>query len=179
MARNWELKVRCGDLREIERMAVAMGASHVEVLEQTDTFFHVQQGRLKLRVFGDGKGELIGYRRADTATVRSSDYTIVRTESPSELHRVLADALGIQNTVRKKRTLYRFRSTRIHLDSVERLGTFVELETVMGDQTEEDARAELRFVSQALGLSTLEPIAVAYADLLVDQPGMSRSMTTS
>jgi predicted adenylyl cyclase CyaB len=170
--RNIEVKVRCPDLEAARLRAQALGASDEGFIPQCDTFFEAPAGRLKLRVFQDGSGELIGYRRADGADARPSDYLIHKTSNPETLKEVLAYALGERGTVRKRRRLYLYRHTRIHLDEVEGLGTFVELETVIRDQPQHDAQAELEDVRLALGLDACEVVPVAYLDLLA---GVSQS----
>lgn len=136
------------------------------VLEQTDLFFHAPTARLKLRLFGDGTGELIAYRRPDLPGARGSDYEIYPTTEPGSLRRTLEAALELQGIVRKRRRLLLGRHTRIHLDEVDGLGNFVELETVLRDQSDADAHSELTEVATALGLSTLPAVPGAYLDLL-------------
>ena len=164
--KNLELKYRCTDLEAARRRAEALGARDAGVLIQADTFFPAPGGRLKLREFPDGSGELIAYRRSDGVEVRASDYRIFRTEDGAELRETLCHTLGTIGTVRKRRQLYLFGHTRIHLDEVEGLDTFVELEAVMEGQEEEEARAELDAVVTALELRREDGVAVAYVDLL-------------
>lgn len=167
MARsNVEAKYRCAGHEGLRERALALGAEPAGVLRQVDTFYRVATGRLKLRDFGDGTGELISYLRADEASARRSDYRIYPTKSPAALGEVLAHALGTCGCVRKTRTLLLWRSTRIHLDEVEGLGRFVELETVMQGQTEADAADEHRALASALGLRVEDALAEAYVDLL-------------
>ena len=142
------------------------GATPAGVLRQVDTFFRVPSGRLKLRDFGDGSGELISYRRADEACARRSDYRIIPTHDPAALAELLAHALGACGVVRKTRTLLLWRSTRIHLDEVEGLGRFVELETVLERLTEVAAAEEHRALASALGLRSEDVVPEAYVDLL-------------
>lgn len=94
----------------------------------------VRAGRLKLRQFSPESGELIAYSRADVAGTKQSDYLIVPTSTPAEL-RALAAALGVRQTVIKTRVLLRVGQTRIHLDAVQGLGSFVELEVVLRTAT--------------------------------------------
>jgi predicted adenylyl cyclase CyaB len=169
--RNWELKCRCGDLEGVRSRAFALGARDVGVLEQVDTFFPAPEGRVKLREFGEGGGELIAYRRPDGTEARGSDYLLYQVPEPERLREVLAFALGTRAVVRKRRRLLLWRHTRIHLDQVEGLGAFVELETVMTGQTDAEARAELEQVAAALGLDACELVSQAYVDLLEEQQG--------
>jgi adenylate cyclase class IV len=89
-----------------------------EIIEQHDTFFACQRGRLKLRQLSTQSGELITYSRADTSGAKQSDYAIARTSSPGDLLAVLSAAPEVQRTVTKTRVLLRTGQTRIHLDSV-------------------------------------------------------------
>jgi len=164
--RNLEVKARCEDLETARVRAERLGARAAGTFAQRDIFFATPAGRLKLRVSDDGgAAELIGYRRADVPRARASDYLVYRTVDPDALHAVLADALGPAGVVEKRRRLYLYGHTRIHLDEVRGLGTFVELETVLDGQPEAVARAELDAVGAALGLDAAAFVAGAYVDL--------------
>ncbi|MGV3724339.1 MAG: class IV adenylate cyclase [Actinomycetota bacterium] len=167
--RNLELKFRCADPGMIRTRAAVLGAEDGGRLWQRDTFFPAELGRLKLRDFGDGAGELIAYRRPDSTEARGSDYLLANLTDPDALRRVMSFGLGEAGTVRKQRRLFLWRHTRIHLDEVEGLGDFVELETVIVEQTEDAAHEELRLVVEALGLRDQDRIARAYVDLLNDR----------
>lgn len=164
--RNLELKFRCEDLNGVRERARALGAEDAGVLHQHDAFFPAPLGRLKLRDFGDGRGELISYRRPDAVEARGSDYLLAPTTDPVALRDALAFALGSAGEVRKRRHLFLWRHTRIHLDEVDNLGSFVELETVTREQTEADVQWELAQVVEALGLRPEDRIAPAYVDLI-------------
>lgn len=164
--RNLELKFRCDDLNVAREQAQALGAQDAGVLHQHDAFFPAPLGRLKLRDFGDGRGELIAYRRADAVEVRGSDYLLAPTADPAGLRDALAFALGCAGEVRKRRHLFLWKHTRIHLDEVADLGSFVELETVIREQSEADAQRELAQVVEALALRSENRIAPAYVDLI-------------
>jgi len=164
--RNLELKCRCPNLEAARERAERLGARDAGLLRQEDTFFPAPLARLKLRDPGEGPGELIVYHRPDETGIRGSDYLIYPAADPQSLACVLREALGEVGRVVKRRRLLLYQHTRIHLDEVEGLGTFVELETVITDQPEEAARAELERVAAALELENAEPVAEAYVDLL-------------
>ncbi len=164
--RNIEAKYRCPDLAAVRERVQALGARSMGVLKQQDTFFSAQSARLKLREFGNGRAELISYRRADVSHARGSDYTICLVSDPSQMRQTLDHALGTSGAVAKQRELYLFRNTRIHLDAVDHLGDFVELETVLGGQSDNDAHRELRHVAEALGMEAGQVEAKPYVDLL-------------
>ena len=131
MARNIEIKARVADLDAIAAAARRLGAEGPVEILQDDSFFTCQNGRLKLRAFVDGSGELIFYRRADQAGPKESFYLRSRTPDPDVLRESLALAWGTAGRVRKRRLLYLLGRTRIHLDQVQGLGAFVELEVVL------------------------------------------------
>ena len=169
MGRNVEIKARSSDLeRQIEK-AARISDSPPEVIDQEDIFFPCKSGRLKLRVFGDGRGELIYYERADTAGPKESCYLIFPIREAIRLDEILRVALGEQGVVRKKRTLFRVGNTRIHFDQVEGLGSFIELEVVLDpEETESEGRSIARRLMQTLGIKKSDFIDCAYIDLLTD-----------
>ena len=135
------------------------------MLHQHDTFFEAPLARLKLRDFGDGRGELISYRRPDTAEARASQFFICAAD-PVALLTALSYALPTVGVVKKRRHLFLYRHTRIHLDDVAGLGTFVELETVMTGQSDAEGHEELDTVAAALGLKGEAAVPIPYVELL-------------
>ena len=164
---NIEIKARLRDPRQTRHLAEKMADTPPRILQQTDTFYRVDQGRLKLREFPDAPAELIFYRRPDQAGPKASDYTIHRTEDGSGLGALLGAALGEAGTVRKTRTLLMAGRTRIHLDEVEGLGHFLELEVVLDEgESPADGEAEARRLMTALKINEVDLIEAAYIDLL-------------
>ena len=167
VGRNLEIKARVGDPAALAARAAALADGPPVVLDQEDTFFAVPEGRLKLRVLSADRGELIYYLRADERGPKSSSYAIAPTDRPHALHAVLAAALGTRGVVRKRRVLYLSGRTRIHLDEVRGLGSFVELECVLGPGEGEDgAESEVAHLMDRLGVRESDLIGGAYADLL-------------
>jgi len=167
MACNVEIKARVGDLDSLERRLAPLSDDGPIVLEQEDVFFGCASGRLKLRRFAEGHGELIHYQRPDTAGPRTSTYHRAPVEEPAALRDVLARALGVRAVVRKQRRLYLKGPTRIHLDRVEGLGNFVELEVVLApDQSAAEGQRIAEELMATLGIRTEDLASVAYVDLL-------------
>jgi predicted adenylyl cyclase CyaB len=170
MAVNVEWKARSRDPDRQRMLAAALADGPAELLEHLDTFFDVMHGRLKLRQLAADHAELIHYQRADEAGPKLSTYSRVPTDQPKRLRDVLTAALGVRGVVRKRRWLYRVGQTRIHVDEVEGLGAFLEVEVVLrpGQSPTEGERiaGELR---QALQVRDEDLIACAYLDLLRGQ----------
>jgi predicted adenylyl cyclase CyaB len=167
MAANVEIKARVADLEQLERATVRLADRGPEILRQVDVFFHAPRGRFKLRSFPEGHGELIFYQRPDLAGPKQSRYSIYQTADAEQLHGVLAATLGVAGTVRKERRLYLAGSTRIHLDRVEQLGSFVELEVVLQPrQTEAEGVAVASELMRSLGIREEDLVQGAYFDLL-------------
>ena len=167
MPRNIEIKARIDSVEALLAVAQALADGPPQTIEQDDSFFVCANGRLKLRDFGDGSGELIHYQRADTAGPKLSDYVRVTTREPAALREALGRAQGMLGRVLKTRWLLRAGPTRIHLDRVEGLGDFLELEVELRDgQSEADGVAIADALLQALGVSPTQRLAGAYLDLL-------------
>ena len=167
MARNVEIKARVADLDAVEARARAIATRGPEEIFQDDTFFACERGRLKLRDFGDGRGELIHYRRADEAGPKTSDYVLAPTADPATLREALSRAYGTRGRVVKRRRLYLAERTRIHLDRVEGLGAYVELEVVLGEgEAAEAGTAEAHRLMALLGIEPSQLVTGAYVDLL-------------
>jgi adenylate cyclase class IV len=166
--RNIEIKARIASVEALLPRALALGDGPAETIDQDDTFFAVPQGRLKLRQFADGSAELIHYQRPDSGSAKASDYVRVAAPEPAALREALARGLGLRGRVRKRRWLVMAGSTRIHLDRVEGLGDFMELEVVLqAGQTDAEGAAAAEALMQALGLTDgAARVAGAYLDLL-------------
>lgn len=167
MPRNVEVKAKVADLEALVSRAAGIADRGPVVLKQDDAFFPAAAGRLKLRRFSPTSGELIHYERPDAPGPKESRYSIVPTAEPDALREQLAAALGALGRVRKRRRVYWIGATRIHLDEVEDLGTFLELEVVLSDdQTLEWGRAEADRILALLGVPPGDLVSGAYLDLL-------------
>jgi len=167
MGRNVEVKARVSDLAMIEARARSIADQGPFDLTQDDTFFACPSGRLKLRELSPERGELIFYTRPDVPGPKISEYFIAATPSPQAMRETLGRALGIIGRVRKRRRLYLVENTRVHLDEVEGLGSFLELEVVLSEprSSAEGEMVALRLLP-ALGVSEADLVRGAYVDLL-------------
>jgi predicted adenylyl cyclase CyaB len=168
MRRNVEIKAVLPNRDAV--LAVLKGTSDTgpETIVQHDFFFRSNPGRLKLRIFDPERGELIRYEREDVAGPRRSQYQIARTSDPEVLLDILTRTLGRTGEVRKTRILYQIGQARVHIDQVEGLGDFLELEVVLRpEQTEAEGKRLAESLVRELGIEKPQLLAEAYVDLLV------------
>jgi predicted adenylyl cyclase CyaB len=168
---NIEIKARVEDIDAFELRVAELADGAPTTIEQCDTFFPSPRGRLKLREFPDGRGELIYYERPDSTGPETSEYRIAPTREAEAFRQLLTRTLGVRGTVRKRRKLYKRGQTRIHVDRVEGLGNFMELEVVLETrQTPADGRAIAEDLMRSLGIAPEHLVEVAYIDLFERRP---------
>ncbi|RQW03472.1 CYTH domain-containing protein [candidate division KSB1 bacterium] len=167
MARNIEIKARIENVTAIVAQVAALADGGPIEIIQDDTFFSCPNGRMKLRTLSATQGELIFYRRSDCAGPKESFYLISATTAPGTLREILSSGYGQVGRVRKHRTLFLVGRTRIHIDQVENLGDFIELEVVLADAEGADSgEAIARDLMKKLGISSNQLCEGAYIDLL-------------
>ncbi|MHB1000814.1 MAG: class IV adenylate cyclase [Armatimonadota bacterium] len=167
MSKNIEIKARVKDYESLCSKAESLSDTPCEILIQKDVFFHSNGGRLKLRSIEGVGSELIGYRRPDEHGPKTSEYIICPIANPALLHDTLSHTLGILGTVEKTRQLYRVGQTRVHLDRVDSLGDFLELEVVLNpNQPEKEGMAIAEDLMRILGIGVDSLVDKAYIDLI-------------
>jgi predicted adenylyl cyclase CyaB len=167
MARNVEIKAVLRDRKSAELVAGKLSGTSPAIIHQEDTFFRCDNARLKLRIFDASHGELIRYKRPDLQGVRISQYTIARTQDPGALLSILTETLGQTGSVKKRRTLYLIGQTRVHLDEVEGLGDFLELEVVLrAEQSAAEGEAIAHELLAQFAIAPTDLIAKPYVELL-------------
>lgn len=170
MPRNVEIKAKLVDFPAVLAKARVLSDKDGGLLEQKDTFFRVPNGRLKLRQFASSQpSELIFYERSDITGPKLSTFSTHKMacdQAPS-LSALLSAAIGVRGVVSKRRHLLFIGQTRVHLDEVEGLGEFLELEVVLRDeQTLEEGQAIANRILPKLGVEESCLCAGAYIDML-------------
>lgn len=169
MTKNLEIKVELRDLSEISHNIKSMGLRESANLYQIDKYYLVGKKRLKLRSVNN-ELQLIYYTRSDVEGSRMSHYCIFRFKVQSQklIEKTLSLFFTVKTVIIKKRILYLYRNTRIHLDEVENLGRFLELETVFDKNLpQNNFYKEHGAVINALGLSKYKKIGLSYSDLIL------------
>lgn len=167
---NVEIKARCPDPAAARRAAASVATERVGLDRQVDTYFRTREGRLKLRESSLSGGQLVPYLRPDAGAARRSDYRVVPVDDPPGLKALLARILGVECVVEKEREIWLCENVRIHLDRVEGLGDFVELEAVFDGSPEDEAEQHRKVerLMAALGVSPEALVPVSYENLVRD-----------
>ncbi len=123
-----ELKAKTDKLDPIRSKLVALKAKHVGTFQQTDRYFAVPRGRLKLRQTNSEKPQLLYYERENVSKPKRSDVFILEIPESKAFAALLKRILKTRVTVKKTREIYWYQGTQIHLDKVDSLGCYVEFE---------------------------------------------------
>lgn len=167
--RNVEIKARCEDADLIRSILETHNAEFKGTDHQIDTYFNIPDGRLKLRQ-GTIEENLIFYRRPDAKTPETSDINLVPAEHPEQLHALLDNALGTKVVVDKKREIYFIDNVKFHIDRVEKLGRFVEIEAIDEDNSlgQKKLHEQCQKYLDILGIEEEDLIAESYSDMLIN-----------
>ncbi len=166
MALNLELKARVENHEAIKHILKNIGATFEKILDQKDIYYKVEDGLLKLRI-ENGNYSLIKYNREEEKSDRWSNYYVVKMEG-TETELLFSSLFPIETEVLKKRELYLYKDTRIHIDTVENLGKFIELETVVHGEREY-AKELFDEMIELLNLDLSDQIRSSYRDLILAQ----------
>lgn len=166
MPRNIEMKARLVDLEAARAIVLRLGARPFAIEEQTDRYYELEGARrVKLRTVPGKPAEMIHYHRDEGSGVRASDYEVTKVRDEENAACLVPKGEPLV-TVRKRREVLLIGNVRIHLDEVEGLGTFLELEAVV-DASHDDARcrAQVDEILAALEIGKSELIRASYSDL--------------
>jgi len=164
---NVEIKAYCTNPDSIRAFLLQQGADFRGVDEQTDTYFNVAAGRLKLRE-GHIENNLIFYERNNQAGPKLSAFQLVQVEDAKGLKEALTKANGIKAIVSKRREIYYIENVKFHIDRVEGLGSFVEIEAgnFLADLPEEKLLEQCRYYMEQFGITEGNLVKESYSDLL-------------
>ena len=165
---NVEIKAICNDPSHIRAYLIAHDAVFKGIDEQIDTYFNVNEGRLKLRE-GDIENNLIFYNRNNQAGPKSSHFHLVKVEDAKGLKEVLERSCGVKMIVRKKREIYYIDNVKFHIDGVPGLGSFLEIEAgdILANKTEAELLDQCSFYLKEFGTKEEDLIAESYSDILM------------
>jgi len=164
---NYEFKAYCNDFSKVISLLKEAGAINRGLDLQKDTYFKVNAGRLKLRE-GSIKSYLIWYDRPNVSRTKKSDVLLFEPGDPSVLKEILMKSLGVNVVVEKRRQIFSLKNIKIHMDSVEGLGNFVEVEAQGEPGDEAKLHQQCEEMKKQLILAKEDFVSCSYCDLLVD-----------
>jgi predicted adenylyl cyclase CyaB len=126
---NFEFKTRAKDPDKSEKKLLELNPVFIGVDKQTDTYFNVAKGRLKLRE-GNIENALIYYERQNVAGAKQSDILLYQHQPDKSLKDILIKLHGIKVVVHKIRKIYFIENVKFHFDTIKELGTFIEVEAI-------------------------------------------------
>jgi predicted adenylyl cyclase CyaB len=162
MAQNLEIKVKLESHNAALNVLKELNAEFVKEINQKDVYYKLPGSLLKLRIEDDGES-MIKYLRDELNPDRFSDYEVVYFKSKGN-EKFFNTLFETETIVEKKRLLYMYKNTRVHLDTVKDLGQFMEFETLVLDG-KEDAKKRFSFLVDKFSLNTDEQIKGSYRDL--------------
>jgi adenylate cyclase, class 2 len=165
---NVEIKARCNEPEFIRKYLLAHHAEFKGTDEQTDTYFNVPNGRLKLRE-GTIENNLIFYERTNQAGPKNSHFNLVKVEDAKGLKEVLTKSMGIKVVVKKIREIYYIGNVKFHIDEVPGLGSFVEIEAgnILADLSQEELKEQCDFYLQEFRINFEDLVDLSYSDMLL------------
>jgi adenylate cyclase, class 2 len=167
---NVEIKARCNKPAAVRDYLLANKAEFNGLDHQSDTYFNVQNGRLKLRE-GNIENNLIYYERSNQAGPKDSHFNLVKVEDAAGLKEVLSKSNGIKVVVKKSREIYYIRNVKFHIDEVPGLGSFVEIEAgnkLHPEMTHHQLKEQCDFYVEQFGVQLADLIEVSYSDLFLE-----------
>ncbi len=164
---NIEIKAACAHQEKIKRILEDKQAIFKGIDHQIDTYFMVSKGRLKLRE-GTIENHLIHYHRADQAGPKQSTVTLFKTDPDSTLKQILTESVGTKVVVDKLRAIYFIDNVKFHLDSVQGLGQFVEIEAIDTDGTISisQLQEQCEYYMQLFDIQSEDLLTESYSDML-------------
>ncbi len=166
--KNVEIKARCYEPERVERILLENGADYKGLDHQTDTYFNVKKGRLKMRQ-GNIEKSLIFYDRPNEKGPKQSTFNLYKSGNLEELKPLLESSLGVMVEVKKRRKIFFIDFVKFHIDEVDGLGSFVEIEA--GDlddsKTVEELRSSCDYYIKLLGIKEENLVNISYSDMLM------------
>jgi adenylate cyclase, class 2 len=166
MPQNLEVKARIPSIGKAARLARHLQARPKGILFQRDSYYNIPRGRLKLRIINHRLAELILYSRPDKKGSRYSDYVVLPVIDAVRTQSLCRKAFNKTVEVVKKRRLFLYKNSRIHLDDVRGLGTFIEFE-VLVTKGKRQAQQLMSFLLAEFSISHSSIISGSYSDMLI------------
>ena len=165
---NVEIKAKSDNQTQIREILKSKKAEYIGTDYQIDTYFNIDNGRMKLRE-GNIENNLIHYKRENKKGPKQSKIILYKSEPDSSLKRLLTEAIGILTIIEKKREIYFIDNVKFHVDTVKELGTFIEIEAIdkNGELEKEKLLEQCEFYLNLFNISKNDLVSVSYSDLIL------------
>jgi adenylate cyclase class 2 len=163
---NFEFKARTAELGKLEKKFLELNPKFIGEDNQTDTYFKVSNGRLKLRE-GNIENALIWYKRENSAGAKQSDVLLYQHLPDKTLKDILSKVHGIKVIVEKSRRIYFIDNVKFHFDTIRGLGTFIEVEAIDKDGSSgiEKLKEQADKYAEFFNIREEDFVAISYSDM--------------
>jgi len=165
---NFEFKAKTHELDKLEKKLFLLNPKFIGEDNQTDTYFNISKGRLKLRE-GNIENSLIYYERQNTADAKISSVLLYKHEADKTLKEILTRLHGIKAVVHKSRRIYFIENVKFHFDTVPELGTFIEVEAIdsTGEVNPDELKEQCKQYADLFGINDDDYIPFSYSDMIL------------
>ncbi|MEO7265209.1 MAG: class IV adenylate cyclase [Ferruginibacter sp.] len=166
---NIEFKARIMNIKAAEEKLQQLNPIFIGEDLQTDTYYNVPQGRLKLRE-GNIENALIYYERENLAGSKQSNVILYEHTPSSQLKSLIEKVHGIKTIVIKRRKIYFIDNVKFHFDHVENLGEFMEVEAIDKDGSIPVTMLQMQAdkYSSFFEISPQDFIELSYSDMMIN-----------
>lgn len=167
--KNFEFKAKVTNLEYYEDLLLKLSPINVGTDHQIDTYFNATKGRLKLREIVGKENKLIDYNRENLQGSKKSDILLYKHQPNDSLKEILSNQLGIKVIIDKKRKIYEIDNVKFHFDTVENLGTYIEVEAVDDNEifTLKELKKQCDFYYNYFQVQQEQVEKLSYSDLLL------------
>jgi len=167
MPTNIKLKAYCKNKVEIRKILITNGAKCIGTDQQTDTYFNSKSGKLKL-IEGTIENKLIHCLREDKKNSKKNTLIFYQTTPNSSLKEILQKTIGTKSIVSKTREIFLIENVKFHIDTVNSLGDFIEIEATDNNTNipSEKLQEQCNYYIKILEINAKDLISESYSDLL-------------
>lgn len=163
---NIEIKARCHNPAHVRSVLRKLEADFQGIDHQTDTYFKINNGRLKLRQGRFENNNLVYYQRENRKGPKQADVMLYPLRD-DRIKDFLAKSLGILCIVDKKREIYFIGNIKFHIDKVKKLGSFIEIESKSGKMSRNAMLKQVSHYMKLFGVRNQDLVTHSYSDLIV------------
>ncbi len=168
--KNIEFKAKIDDEKKMLSLIDKLSPEYLGEDIQIDTYYDISNGRLKLRR-GNIENSLIFYKRNEERELKQSDIILYRHIPDPSLEMLLKEMYDIKVIVKKRRKIFFVEHVKIHLDEVDSLGTFIEVEVIDSNnsKTISELEEKCEYYKKYFKISDSQIVNASYSDLILSR----------